>query len=218
MVVGAPVVDEETGGGTVVGADVVDADVVVGAEVVDADVVDEGAGAVVDDDVVEAREAPVVEDGGAVVTGRLVVDAGRVVVGRVVVVGGVVSGASEVVEPPAGNSAVVVPAAIMARVSTGSAAGSPARGRLEVVEDGGSALEVGTSTAVIATAGIVASVRVASGERSGHQRTIATSAMAARVTAIRAFSIGRAIRTSPGNESTLAFLDETTDVPVPTKC
>ena len=224
--VGAPVVEDEAGGGTVVdddvvedgAASVVDDDVVedgaasvvdddvVGdgaASVVDDDVVGDRAASVVDDDVVDSTEARVVSGGGAVVSGRLVVDAGRVVVERAVVGTAVGSEASETAEAPGDSATVVVPVPIAARVSTGSAAGSPVGGRLEVVEEGGSAGEARVSTGAVSTSEVVAPVRVTSGEPSGHQSRTATTAMAARVTAIRAFSTGRAIRTSLGNESTL---------------
>ena len=212
-VVGAPVVEEEAGGGTVVDDDVDDT---AGAPVVDDDVVDSRGTSVVDDDVDESTGAWVVDDGGAVVTGRLVVASGRLVVERAPVAGAVGSGTGEVVGP-SDNSTVVAPDAITARVSNGSAAGSPVGGGGEVVEEGGPAGEVGTSSAVAAASGIVTSLCVTSGERAGRQSTISSSAMAARVTAIRAFSTGRAIRTSLGKRVDLVSLDEATDFPVPTK-
>lgn len=191
-------VDEETGGGTVVEDEVVE-------DEVDDDEVDDAAG------------ASVVDGGGAVVTGRLVVDAGRVVVERAVAGGAVGSGAREVVGPT-DSSTVVVLVEITAPVSAGSAVGSLVGRRRGVVEGGGPAGEVGTSTAAVVTSNIVGTIRVTSGERTGHHRRIATSTIAARVTAIRAFSTGRAIRTSLGNESTSAFLDEAMDIPVRTEC
>lgn len=170
-------------------------------------VVDEGGGGtVVDDGAVDTTDAPVVAgrlvvDGTRVVVGRLVVDGTRVVVAGTVVdstwvvvgedvdCGTVGWDASVVVESACGEATVVAIALVGERVSTSSATGPLVGGRLELVDEGGFAAEV----CVTATVDAGAAVWVTSGARIGLNQTISASAMPARVMAISAFSMGRAI-------------------------
>ena len=146
-------------------------------------------GTAVVDGTLEADTTTVVDgedvDGGTVVDGILEVDTTTVVDGEDVDGGTVVDGILEV------DTATVVDGEDVDAGTVGWDA-SVVGGLLELVDEGGHVAVVCVTDAVVAPDG-GAAVWVTSGAGVGRHQTISASAMPARVTAIRAFSDGRAI-------------------------